>query len=337
MKLKSLFAIGIASLLMASCSGPSNQGTENKERIEKVKSSLVAKQVMTRNIDLTASLQGYDRMSVAPSVTGNIEHIYVREGDRVKKGDTLVRMNQNQLNNTRLTFANLSIEMNRVEELRKSEAISQQVYDQTKLSYDQTEESLRFLEQNTIVTAPFDGVISARNYEDGELYSGQPILELTKIKELKSLVNVPESFFPKVKKGMKVVLKSPIYPDKEFPAVVETVFPTVDAASHTFTVRIKVNNTTEELRPGMYANATLDMGSEEILVVPYQSVIRLIGSNERYVYVNDNKVAKRVFVKLGDRFDEYVEILPGTLKEGDEIITSGQERLVDGVKLNIVK
>ena len=277
-------------------------------------------------------------MNISPSLTGLIEKIYVEVGDRVRKGDTLVRMDRNQLNTTRIAFANLQIEMNRVQMLLESEAISQQTYDQTKLSYDQTQETLRFLEENTFVRAQFDGVISAKTYEDGELYSGaQPILQLTKINELKAYVNVPETYYPLVKKGMQVNVYSDIYPGRAFPASIEIVYPTVDPASHTFTLKLRIPNSSELIRPGMYVSTVLDLGRTEALVVPYQAVLRLIGSNNRYVFVDEGGVAKRVFVEIGERHDQTIEISSDSLKVGDRIVTTGQAKLVDGVKLNVVQ
>ena len=219
-----------------------------------MKVSPVSTRTVTREFETSTTLQAYERMSISPSVTGNIEHIYVEVGDVVKKGDTLVRMDQNQLITTRIAFANLQVELKRMESLLETEAISQQAYDQIKTSFDQTQQSLKFLEENTIVRAKFDGVISAKNYEDGELYGGQPILELVQISTLKALVNIPETFFPKVKKGMKVNLTSDIYPDEEFPASIEIIYPTIDPMSHTFTVELKIPNKKNVLRPGMYAS-----------------------------------------------------------------------------------
>ena len=309
-----------------------------EERVEQVRTTPLAYQEVSRQIELSTTLQGYDQMNISPSLTGLIEKIYVEVGDRVRKGDTLVRMDQNQLNTTRIAFANLQIEMNRVQMLLESEAISQQVYDQTKLSYDQTQETLRFLEENTFVRAQFDGVISAKTYEDGELYSGaQPILQLTKIKELKAYINVPETYYPLVKKGMKVNVYSDIYPDRAFPASIEIVYPTVDPASHTFTLKLRIPNSSELIRPGMYVNTVLDLGRTEALVVPYQAVLRLIGSNDRYVFVDEGGVAKRVFVEIGERHDQTIEITSDGLKVGDPIVTTGQAKLVDGVRLNVVK
>lgn len=136
---------------------------------------------------------------------------------------------------------------------------------------------------------------------------------------------------------MKVNLTSDIYPNEIFPASIEIIYPTIDPMSHTFTVELKIPNKKDILRPGMYASSILNMGEQEAIMIPYQAVLRLIGSNERYVFLNDNNVAKRVFVTMGDRNDEYVEILGEDLKIGDELITTGQAKLVDGSKINIVK
>lgn len=337
MKIKAIATITVCAALLSGCGGNKTADVA-EERVEQVRTTPLAYQEVSRQIELSTTLQGYDQMNISPSLTGLIEKIYVEVGDRVRKGDTLVRMDRNQLNTTRIAFANLQIEMNRVQMLLESEAISQQTYDQTKLSYDQTQETLRFLEENTFVRAQFDGVISAKTYEDGELYSGaQPILQLTKINELKAYVNVPETYYPLVKKGMQVNVYSDIYPGRAFPASIEIVYPTVDPTSHTFTLKLRIPNSSELIRPGMYVSTVLDLGRTEALVVPYQAVLRLIGSNNRYVFVDEGGVAKRVFVEIGERHDQTIEISSDSLKVGDRIVTTGQAKLVDGVKLNVVQ
>ncbi len=327
------------ALLMSACQGGKKNAVQTieEERIEQVKTQVLQVEEIAREIEITTILQGYETQNVAPSLTGRIEKIYVEVGDKVKAGDDLVRMDQNQYNSTRLAFGNLNTEMDRMKKLKASGSVSQQAFDQMKLNYDQTRESLKFLEENTYVKAPFEGVISARSYEDGELYSGQPILVLTQISTLKALVSIPESYFPLIKPGMKVSLKSGIYKDEAFPATVELVYPTIDAGTHTFQVKLNIPNKSERLRPGMYVTSTLSLGKENIITVPYQAVLKLTGSNERYIFVNQNGYAKRVKVQLGERFNEMIEIYAPEVKEGVEIVSVGQSRLVDGVKLNIIK
>ena len=338
--MKKVYFLMVCALLASAVSCQNQQkgaAQQTAVREELVETTVLRPQEVMRTIDVSTTLEGYQVMSVAPSVTGRIEHIYVDVGSRVARGTTLVRMDQQQYNTTKLTYANLALELSRLEALVASGAVSQQTYDQTKLSYDQTQENLRFLEQNTFVRAQFSGIISAKNYEDGELYSGQPILVLTQVNTLKALMAIPETYYPMVKAGMKVDIRSEIYPDTVFPATIEIVYPTIDVASHTFNVKVKIPNGDERLRPGMYVHTSLEMGKSTALLMPYQSVQKLTGANDRYVYINDGGVARRVFVQMGQRFDDKIEVISDEIREGVEVVTTGAEKLVDGCKLNVSK
>ncbi|MBR3938923.1 MAG: efflux RND transporter periplasmic adaptor subunit [Bacteroidales bacterium] len=338
--MKRLTMIATVALAMGSlvaCGGKTETATaEETEKIEKVQTITLAKETVARELELSSTLEGYESMSVAPSLTGKIEHIYVEVGSRVSKDQLLIRMDQNQLNTTRINLASVQTEFNRVEALKESGSISQQVYDQTKAQLDQLKQSESFLEANTFVKAQFSGVIAAKNYEDGELYSGAPILTLTQINTLKAIINIPESYFPMIKKGMHVDITSDIYQGEVFPATIEIVYPTVDPSSHTFQAKVRIPNGSEKIRPGMFVKANLAIGEVETMVVPYNAVLKLQGSNNRYVFLNRDGVAKRVDVTLGQRFDDRIEVISEEIKEGDQIVVTGQARLVDGVKLEIV-
>ncbi len=328
----------LTALMFISCGSKEKKNADNQdERIEQVRVTVLHAQEIEREISVSTNLQGYLTQNVAPSLTGKIEHIYREVGDRVAKGADLVRMDQTQYKTTKISLGNLEIEKNRVEMLLKSGSATQQQLDQLTAQYNSTKEQLDFLQTNTYVKAPFSGVISAKNYEDGELYGGQPILVLTQIDRLKALVAIPESYFPRFKSGMKLTLTSEIYPDQTFPATVETIYPTIDASSHTFQVKIVIPNGKILLRPGMYVTTTIGLGKAKAIVAPYQAVEKLVGANDRYVFINDNGHAKRVAVELGQRFDQNVEIISPEIVEGVEMITTGQHKLVDGIKINIVK
>lgn len=321
---------------MASCSEEQTT-VQEVEKVEKVQVMKLATTEIEREVILPTTLEGYDNMKISSSVSGIIDDILVDVGDKVAKGQLLVKMDPTQYTTTKLSYANLGVEMGRMEALKAAGSISQQIYDQTKTQYEQLKEQLALYEENTFVRADFAGVISARNFEPGELCAGQPILQLTQINKLKAYINVQENYFPYLKNGMKLTIVSDIYPGKQFPATVEMVYPTIDPSSHTFTVKVAIPNASETLRPGMYVSTSIPVGKVQGMLVPYQSVLKLIGSNERYVFVNDGGKAKRITVTLGKRFDRDVEIISEELKEGDELIVVGQGRLVDGVKLEIVK
>lgn len=314
--------------------------TTTEKEAEKVKVLTLESERIAKSLELSSTLEGYETMNISPSITGHIEHIYVEVGSRVQKGSMLVRMDQTQLNTTRINLASTKTEFERVSALKQSGSISQQVYDQTKAGYDQLVETEKFQEQNTFVKAQFAGVISAKNYEDGEMYTGAPILTLTQINRLKAIINIPETYFPLVKQGMKVEVESDIYPGETFPATIEIVYPTIDPQSHTFQAKLNIPNSNEKIRPGMYVRTHLAVGEVDAIVVPYQSVLKLTGSNDRYVFVADGNTARRVAVTLGQRFDDRIEIIPveaDALKAGDNLVVTGQARLVDGVTLEIVE
>ena len=335
--MKKIIMYIMAATALISCGNKATTDAEQTERVEQVSTMVLKSQEIERDIQISTNLQGYLTQNVAPSLTGKIEHIYCEVGDKKVQGQDLVRMDQTQYKTTKIALGNLEIEKNRVEQLLKSGSATQQQYDQLTAQYNQTKEQLEFLEANTYVKAPFAGVISAKNYEDGELYSGQPILVLTQIDKLKALIAVPETYFPRIKEGMKLTLKTDIYPEQVFPASVEVVYPTIDPSSHTFQVKIVIPNGKRLLRPGMYVSTTLGLGKTNAIVVPYQSVEKLVGANNRYVFVNDNGVAKRVDVELGQRFDQDVEIISPEIVPGVEMVTTGQHKLIDGTKINVVK
>ena len=333
--MKKIVLLMAAAVCLIGCGKKDAQATQEAERVEVVGTMILENHEIERVLNVSTNLQGYLTQNVAPSLQGKIEHIYVEVGDRVKEGNMLVRMDQNQYLTSKIQLANLEVEMGRLKALLATGSVSQQTYDQTKVSYDQLKQNLSFLEKNTYVKAPFEGVISAKTYEDGELYGGQPIVVLTQVKKLKALIAVPETYYPLIKEGMKLTVKSDIYPEETFAATIEVVYPTIDAASHTFQCKVVIPNASEKLRPGMYVTTTLGLGKENTIVVPYQSVEKLIGSNERYVFINENGYAKRVSVKLGQRFDENIEIIAPEIQPGVEYIYKGQSKLVDGVKIEV--
>jgi len=331
--MKKIMYVAAAVLVLAGCAKQTT--TQEQERVEVVKTITLQPRKVQRQLTISTNLQGYETVNVSPSVTGRIEHIYVEVGDEIRKGDSLVRMDQTQYQTAKLQMANLETEMVRMNALIESGSVSQQAYDQTKLGHDQAKENLAFLKKNTYYRSPFNGVVSAKNNEDGELYGGTPILTITQVNRLKALIAIPESYIPKVKVGMKLTLTSEIYPDKTFPAFIEIVYPTVDASTHTFQCKIQIPNANRLLRPGMYVTTTLGLGEENAIVVPYQTVEKLVGANDRYVFLNNEGRAQRVPVTLGQRFDEDVEIIAPEIVAGAEYVVQGQHRLVDGVKLEV--
>jgi membrane fusion protein, multidrug efflux system len=342
---RNIYTVAMVVLLAATMVGCSEKKEAVAKKVELVRVESLRKQVITRDMEYSTSLVANEEVNVAPASAGKIDKIFVNVGSRVKQGELVARMDPTQLNTTRIQFNNLKTDMQRLETLRQAGTVSQQTYDQTKVQYDLTKENLVFLEKNVNLRAPFSGIISVKNFENGELYSGSPstatgkaaIVTLVQINPLKANLFVPESFLPQLKQGSRVSVKCDTYPDQDFSAHIARIYPTVDAATRSVQIELKVNNAGEKLRPGMFCRTTIDFGKVKALVVPSQAVLRMQGSNERYVFVEKNGKAQRVIVTLGKRFDDQIEIISTQLNEGDNLIVTGQNRLIDGVAVKTVK
>lgn len=321
--------------MLISCGKKEEETTEQQERIEPVEVTRLQTHEVERRITLSSNLQAYETVSISPSLTGKIEHIYVEIGDRVRRGDSIVRMDQQQYQTARLTIANLRVEMARLDSLLTYGSATKQQRDQMELQLEQTKVNLKFLTTNTFNLSPITGVVTAKNYEDGELYSGQPIVTLAEVDRLKTLVAIPEHYLPRIRKGMSLQLISDVYPDRIFSASVEVVYPTIDAATHTFQAKVVVPNKEGLLRPGMYVQTTIGLGTDRVITAPYSTVLKLIGANDRYVFIHNNGRAQRVSVEMGDRFGDDVEISAPEIHDGVELITAGEARLVDSVRVEV--
>ncbi|GHT31831.1 cation efflux system protein [Bacteroidia bacterium] len=326
------------TLVLSSCGGKKDAEETQEEQGGIVKVQKMEKTTIARNLEFSTVLLAYDKVAVAPTIPGRITKILTPVGTNVSAGQLLVQMDKANYDQAKVAFDNLAVDFGRVSKLNESDNISKQQYDQVKTQYEASKTSLKNLEDNTFLKAPFAGVIEAKNFENGELYNGaQPILSLVQLKTLKAYINIPEAYYPQVKEGMSLDITSNIFPGQVFKGEIEIKYPTIDPNTHTIQVQVKIPNGKETLRPGMYATAGISFGQVQAIVVPYLAVLKLQGSNERYVFLNDNGTAKRVSVKLGQRFDDKTEIISDEIKVGDELIVAGQARLNDGVKITVTK
>ena len=304
----------------------------------------VVKTRIARTIDYTGTIQAYEEVNMAPSTPGRVDNIYVEVGDRVQKGQKLFLMDRSQYYASKIQLANLEKDLARMDTLMKVGSIKAQTYDQTKAQYEVTKTNVDFMEANTLLEAPFAGIITGKYLEDGELYSGAPgmsgkaaVVTLMQINPVKIIVSISEQNYPLIKKGMQARVTADVYPDREFEGRIFRIHPTIDPMSRTFNAEISIPNSTELLRPGMFARVYIDMGEVEAFVVPSNSVLVQEGTNERFIFVADGNVASRRVVKPGKRFDDKVEIAEGDLKVGDKLVIDGQARLADGLKIEIVQ
>jgi RND family efflux transporter MFP subunit len=201
------------------------------------------------------------------------------------------------------------------------------------------------MEENTLVKAPFTGIVTGKYFENGEMYSGVPttqsgraaIVSLMQINPLKVVVGISEQYYPQMKRGMKAEIKADVYGSEVFAGRVFRIAPTINTATRSFDVEIEVPNRQEKLKPGMFVRVSMNLGEVEAFVVPASTVMLQEGTNIRYIYIADGNVAKRVEVQLGKRFDDKIELISSEISEGGQLITEGQARLIDGDRIEIIK
>ncbi len=337
-KLLVLNIAGGLLLLGSSCTSTNGKNEEPaKSDIKQsvlVKTMIVKQETITRNIDYTASLVPFEEVHLAPSAPGRIEKINVEIGDNVSRGQVVALMDRTNLEQAKINLLNQETNFRRLDTLKKTNSISDQLYDQAKSSYNISKTSYDFLQENTQLRAPFNGVISGKYFEDGEIYSGSPvasvgkpaILSIVQINQLKALIGISASYYPLITKGMKAEIKSEIYPDLTFNGEIYRIYPTIDNATKTFTVEIKILNGNLKLRPGMFSKIQLNLGKGQAIMIPNIVLVKQTGTNDMYVFVNKNNAAVKKLVKTGRMIDDKIEILDG-IADGDEIITVGQNKL----------
>lgn len=284
----------------------------------------------------TSTVQAYVKNNIAPQMTGRITKINAEIGDFVKKGQILAEIDKAQLLQAQLQLQNKEVELQRLKSLYEAGGLSKSDLDAIELAYNVAKTQVDNLMENTILRSPIDGVVTARNYDAGDLYGmSAPIYTVEQIVPVKLLVGISESDYTKVKKGDAIEITADAIPGKVFYGKVEKIYPTIDPATRTFTVEVVVDNKYKTLRPGMFARVAVNFGSNNNVVVPDVAVVKQQGSGERFIYVlNEDGTVTYQKVVLGRRMGAEYEVLEG-LKDGAKIVTGGQIRLKDGVKVTV--
>ncbi|MBE6336342.1 MAG: efflux RND transporter periplasmic adaptor subunit, partial [Lentimicrobiaceae bacterium] len=307
---KSLLILSTA-LIMASCGQKANeQQTVIVEEAPKVTVTTVHAENVPQLSTYPTTVEADIVNNITPQTASRIKDILVEVGDHVKKGQRLANMDAINLQKARLQVTNDSIEYLRTKELYEIGAASQSNFDAITLAYSVSKKTYSNLLENTILTSPISGIITARNYDEGDMYAmAQPLFVVQNITPVKMLINISESNYSKVNKGMEVELIAEAFPGETFKGKVNLVYPTIDPRSHTFPVEIIVDNTDEKLRPGMFARVTINYGNNFRVVVPDNAVLKQVGADDKYVYVlNEDNTVTYTPVKLGVRMGNRYEI-----------------------------
>jgi RND family efflux transporter MFP subunit len=333
-------SVAAAVIMTAGCGN--NQGKQAEQTVAVVEElpSVAVQQVFVKEVPqvatYTSTIQPYVKNNIVPQTAGRITKINVEVGDKVKKGQILAEIDKVQLQQAQLQLHNAEVELGRLKALYEAGGLSKSDLDAIELQYNVAKTQVQNLIENTTLLSPIDGVITARNYDAGDMYAmSAPIFTVEQIKPVKMLIAVSESDYSKVKKGDKVLIKAEAFPDLTFDGKVERIYPTIDPSTRTFNVEVVVPNNYGTLRPGMFVRTTMQFGVNNNVVIPDVAVVKQQGSGERFVYVlNEDGTVTYQKVELGRRMGAEYEVLSG-LQDGAKVVTGGQIRLKDGVKVSV--
>ncbi len=336
MKKNNLFRIvPFVALLLASCGG-GNKEAQTEKPLPKVRVEAVKLAQVEQLSTFTATIQANAVNNIAPAMGGRIRRIHVDVGSNVRQGETLVVMDAATFSQQETQVATLQRDYQRYQELYAVGGISKQQLDQAKAQLDVAQSALNNLGENTSLRSPISGVVTARNYDAGDMVANMPILTVENINPVKVLVNISEKYYTQVIRGMEVKVRVDALGEEEFTGKVSLIHPTFDPVSHTFPVEIEVANNDRRIRPGMFSRVVMNFGVNERPLVSDMAVMKQVGSNDRYVFVERGGKAVYTLVELGVRVGDKYEIVSG-LQPEDKVIVNGNTGLIDGVAVEVVQ
>lgn len=342
---------------LSACSG----GSEARPGSEGARQAPVDVTVAERDslvvvIPSVGSLEANARVNLTAEVAGAVTGIFVTEGDTVRQGEILIRLNDRKLEaevqraeaalaRMRTEEENLRKQVERNDRLLSQGAISEQAYDDLRTSWEAAQARLQEAraELNVAreeladarVRAPFSGRVGERQVDMGDYVTpGDPMILLVNDDPLEIDFSVPERYVGRLALGKTVAVTVQSQPDREFSGRVYFVSPVVDPINRTVKLKARVPNPIGELRAGQFASVTLELETRpDALLVPEQAVVpRREGS---VIYVVEGGLARARQVSLGARRRGQVQITAG-IQPGDSVVVSGHQRLEDGTPVRIV-
>ena len=325
----------LTAAMLASCGKKEQAAAVATEELPIVTVDVAHRIDVPQNKVYTANVEAENINNIAPATPNRIKSINVEVGDRVRKGQVLVELDKSNIDQLRINLEQIEREYNRAVQLLQIGAGTQQAVDQLKAQLDAAKSQYDNLLENTVLRSPITGVVTARNYDPGDMTGSLPVLTVGQLAPVvKVMINVSENDLATLRQGQPVDVTFDAYPGETFSGKVQRIYPAVDTATRTFEVEVRIANATEKLKPGMFARVSIDLGTQQNVVVPDRAVVKQTGSGNKYVYVLKGNTVSYKRVELGQRLDNAYELLSG-IEDGDTVVITGQTRLADGVKVEV--
>ncbi len=298
-------------------------------------------------LETNGSLEAENEVDIVARTTGPIVELNVEEGDFVRAGQVLARIDaaeiQAQLGIARVNLAEAELTWNRAQDSYREEVISQEAYDQARSSFDGAAAQIvgtEILLDYTVIRAPFDGLIIERVVKNAEhVGANARLFRLSDFDPLLCPIQLPEKDLPRLSLGQPSYLTVEAFPGERFPARVLRISPIVDAATGTVKVTLAIEGR-NRLRPGMFASVYVQTDlHENAVVIPKQALVLESVADTVYV-VNEaadgGPMAERRELRLGFEESDALEVLAG-VEAGEQIVVIGQDGLSDQTPVLVVE
>jgi len=291
---------------------------------------------VSQKLEALGNARANESVDVSSKASNIVTAVMFRDGERVKRGQVLVQLDDAQARAdvaaAEAALAESERLYNRSRELMTTEALSKAQFDQLEATLKANRarlESAKARSEDTVIRAPFSGRVGLRRVSVGTLISpGAVITTLDDTSVIKLDFSVPENFLATLREGLTVRATAPAFPGRAFAGKVASIDSRVDQNTRSVTVRALLSNEDGALRPGMFLNVTLANDEREALMIPEQALTP--EAERQYVFVVDDGKAARREVRIGGRRPGSVEVLAG-LTAGEFVIVEGTQKVRDGV------
>lgn len=333
-----------AALVLSACKGGGDAQAKPGDAAAApvpVETETVARRSVAASYVGTASLEVPRGADVVAKTSGIALDVLVEEGDTVRAGQPLVRLDPDRarlaVQQSRATMGKLENSYRRAQQLVGQQMISANDLDQIKFDLDtaRAQYEMAQLELSyTTVTAPISGVISQRMIRTGNFVQiNTPIFSIVDNARIEATLNVPERELRVLKRGQPVHLQVDALPGESFQGVVERVAPVVESRSGTFRV-VTAFEGNEALRAGMFGRIRIDYDQRaDALVIPRAAL--LDDGDESAVFTVREGKAMRVPVELGYVDGNVIEVRSG-LEDGAPVVTAGKVALREGSAVQVI-
>lgn len=343
-------------LVFSHCSGNKRNSTVMEKKAITVKVEQVKRGEFSKFLYYKGTVSPWKKANIAPEASGRIGRIYKKPGDRVQKYDLLAELDTTtlklQLNQAeaaaavaRAGYQDAKLTLERLQKLFETNAISQVQLEKAQLGLESAHTQFKSAEanlnvvrhtlQNSYMKAPFPGIITSKNMEEGDMINpmmgmGASVLTLMDLSQVKIVLDVSSDDIEKVQIDQRCEIAVDSLGNKKFEGRVYSKNMAADPVSKTFKVEVKIENPQIEIKAGVFAEVGIKiLYKTDILLIPLSAVI-----DSRSVVVVENGAARNVDVRIGESNENQVEILEG-LSEGQQVVVEGNYDLKDGAPITI--